>query len=145
MEFPIADLLDEELSTDWIKKYFHPNGMRCPHCGVGVDEAQEFRYTHKSQLTVYRCHSCRGIYNIYSGTVFAGRHLRPSQVVLLLRGVSKGESTAGIARELELCRQTVHDLRKALQANAERMQPQSTLEDEQVETDEMFQNAGEKR
>jgi hypothetical protein len=77
--------------------------------------------------------------------VFEGKHLRPAQAILLLRGVCKGEPTATIAREIELARQTVHDLRKALQANAERLQPTDPLPDQQTETDEMFQNAGEKR
>lgn len=72
-----------------------------------------FRVTNKSRLTVYRC-PCQGIYNLSSGTVFEGKHLRPAQAILLLRGVCKGEPTATIAREIELARQTVHDLRKAL-------------------------------
>jgi len=74
-----------------------------------------------------------------------GKHLRPAQVVLLLRGVCKGEPTAAIAREIGVARQTVHEIRKALQANAERLQPETPLPDERTETDEMFQNAGEKR
>ena len=77
--------------------------------------------------------------------MFEGKHLRPAQAILLLRGVCKGEPTAAIAREIGLSRQTVHDLRKALQANAERLQPDDPLPDTQTETDEMFQNAGEKR
>jgi hypothetical protein len=36
-------------------------------------------------------------------------------------------------------------VRQQLQANAERVQPQTPLDDLEVETDEMFQNAGEKR
>jgi hypothetical protein len=62
-----------------------------------------------------------------------------------LRGVCKGEPTATIAREIGVTRQTVHDTRKTLQANAERLQPEEPLPDQQTETDEMFQNAGEKR
>ena len=50
-----------------------------------------------------------------------------------------------LARELALSRMTVHTLRKELQANAEWLQPESSLPDEHTETDEMFQNAGEKR
>jgi transposase-like protein len=63
----------------------------------------------------------------------------------LLRGVCKGEPTAAIAREIGVTRQTVHDMRKAIQTNAERLQPQEALPDQRTETDEMFQNAGEKR
>ena len=42
---------------------------------------------------------CQGIYNLYSGTVFKGKHFRPAQTILLLRGVCKGEPTAAMARE----------------------------------------------
>ena len=71
-------------------------------------------------------------------------YLQPAQAILLLRGVCKGEPTATIAREIGLTRQTVHDLRKAIQANAEGLQPREPLPDRQTGTDEMFQNAGEK-
>ena len=87
MDFPIVDLLDDETSTAWLQKHFHPKGLKCPHCGAGVGQAREFRITLQSRLTVYRCKLCAGIYNLYSGTVFSGRHLRPAQIVLLLRGV----------------------------------------------------------
>lgn len=144
MDFPIVDLLDDDLSTAWLLKYFHQNELKCPHCGRGVEEAQEFRTTKKSQLTVHQC-LCQGIYNLYSGTVFEGKHFRPAQAVLLLREVCKGEPTAAIAREIGVSRQRAHDMRKAIQANAERLQPQEALPDQRTETDEMFQNAGEKR
>ena len=50
-----------------------------------------------------------------------------------------------LAEELGVSRTTVHELRKELQANARRLQPEEPLVDEHTETDEMFQNAGEKR
>lgn len=145
MDFPITELLDEEASTSWIQVHFHPHGLRCPRCGASVAEAHEFRQTKRSQLTVYRCRHCRGVYNLYSGTVFEGRHLRPAQVVLLLRGVCQGQSTAQIAREVGISRTTATDLRQLLQANAERLQLDTPLRDHVTETDEMFQKAGEKR
>jgi len=145
MDFPIVELIDDELGTMWLLKHFHPNGLTCPHCGASLKQAREFRQTKKSQLTVYRCGCCEGIYNLYSQTVFEGRYFRPGQAVLLLRGVCKGDPTAEIAREIGVSRQTVHDVRKELQANAQRQQPQEPLPDAQTETDEMFQNAGEKR
>jgi division protein CdvB (Snf7/Vps24/ESCRT-III family) len=77
--------------------------------------------------------------------VFEGRHLRPEQVVLLVRGVLKGESAASLARELGMSRTTITELRHRLQANASRLQAETQLSDHVVETDEMFQNAGEKR
>ena len=145
MDFPIAELLDEDLSQAWVEKYFHPEGLKCLKCGAGRNQARWYRRTQCSQVDVYRCHACDGIYNVYSGTVLAGKHLRPSQTVLLLRGVCQGTPSARLARELGLSRTTVHHLRQARQANARHLQPTTALADRHSETDEMFQNAGEKR
>jgi len=92
MDFPIVDLIDDELSESWLLVHFHPDGLNCPHCGAGVNQARDFRETEASQLAVYRCQNCQGIYNLYSGTVLQGKHLRPAQAVLLLRGVCQGRS-----------------------------------------------------
>lgn len=145
MDFPISELMSEKASEEWIMEYFHPTGIRCPHCQAEWAEAKEFRSTRRSQLRVYRCGRCNGIYNLYSGTIFAGRHLRPAQVVLLLRGVLKGESSATLARELGMSRTTMTEMRHVIQANAAHLQSEKPLADNVVETDEMFQNAGEKR
>jgi transposase-like protein len=145
MDFPIIDLMSEKASEEWIMEYFHPTGIGCPHCGAEWAKAFEFRTTRKSQLTVYRCRACRGIYNLYSGTIFEARQLRPAQVVLLVRGVLKGESAATLARELGMSRTTITELRHLIQQNAAHLQTEMPLPDNVVEADEMFQNAGEKR
>jgi transposase-like protein len=145
MEFPIVDLLDYERSVSWIIEYFHPDGFRCPVCRASVEQARAFRETKRSQLMVYRCQVCDKPYNLYTGTVFQQRHLTPPQVVLLMRGICKGESSKILAAELDLDYKTVLDLRHTIHANAEAQQSQEALPDEQTETDEMFQNAGEKR
>ena len=46
---------------------------------------------------------------------------RPSQVVLLLRGVCQGVSSAQLGRELGIARQTVLSIRRKLQSAAEQM------------------------
>ena len=143
MIFPITDLLDDRQSEKWLLEHFHPEGLRCPKCGS--TRRRFFRETQTSRLTVYRCLECEGIYNLYSASLFEKKHLRPSQVVLLLRGVAKGESSMRVAQELGVSRSTVHELRKELQENARRLQPEAPLRDAHIETDEMFQNAGEKR
>lgn len=144
MDFPIQSLIDEEQAEVWVLNHFHPEGLQCPKCQARVSEARNFRKTETSGLQVYRCKHCESVYNLYSGTVFAGTQLRPSQVVLLLRGVCQGVSSAQLGRELGLSRQTVLSIRRKLQSSAEQMQPEDALPDAQVETDEMFQNAGEK-
>ena len=129
----------------WIEAYFHPNGLKCPHCGTEFEQSRWFRKTKRSDLDVYRCQRCQGIYNLYSGTVFEGRYFPPEQTVLFIRGVCQGQSTAQLARELGISRTTATEVRQALQANAEQAQAQTPLDDLAVETDEMFQNAGEKK
>ena len=145
MDFPIIDLLDEELSIEWLMSHFHPTGLRCPHCYADSIKARYFRINVGSGLPVYRCTECEGIYHLYSGTLFEGCHLTPCQVVLLLRGVVQGSSSYQLSRELDLADKTVLKWRHRLQANAVALQPQTALSDNYSESDEMFQNSGEKR
>jgi hypothetical protein len=77
--------------------------------------------------------------------VFEGRHFTPEQAVMLVRGIVKGEQAQILANEVGVCRHTVQAIRKLMQLNAEQHQPETSLADEVTETDEMFQNAGEKR
>ena len=146
IEFPIVELMSSQSSYDWLMAYFHPQGMSCPHCGAALEAGRKFRVTKSSQVPDYRCRQCKKTYNVYSGTVFAGRHLTAQQVVLVVRGIVKGEGAQILANEVGICRQTVQEVRPLMQANAQNMQPEHPLEgDEQTETDEMYQNAGEKK
>lgn len=137
--------MNRQACINWIREYFHPDGLKCPHCGADFEAAHWFRRTVRSELDVYRCGRCKGIYNLYSGTVFEGRYFRPEQTVLFIREVCQGKPTAQLARELRISRTTATEVRHLLQANAEGAQPETPLDDLEVETDEMFQNAGEKR
>ena len=65
--------------------------------------------------------------------------------MLLLRGIAKGESTARLARELHLSRQTVHTLRQRLQANLNDSAPTETMDGATFEVDELGENALEKK
>ncbi len=145
MDFPIIDLLDNDQCVAWLEQHFHPTGLQCPHCHAPRGAARLFRITTGSGLPVYRCHRCQGIYHLYSGTVFAGSHLVPEHVVLIVRGVLQGQPTAQLARDIGLTEKTVLKWRHRLQARAEALQPETPLPDRATESDEMFQNAGEKR
>ncbi|MXV85563.1 IS1595 family transposase [Candidatus Poribacteria bacterium] len=144
MDFPIHTLIDEAAAETWVLNHFHSEGLCCPKCQASVSGARHFRKTATSGLDVYRCKHCESIYNLYTGTVFAHTQFRPSQVVLLLRGICQGVSSSQLARELEIPRQTVLAIRRKLHASAAQLQPSVALPDAEVETDEMFQNAGEK-
>lgn len=143
MDFPILDICDDELGEVWLRKHFHPHGLHCPQCRASVKQSRFFGQTRCSHVTMYRCQHCQSAYTVYTGTLFA-KQLRPAQVILLLRGICKGEPTASLSRELRLAYDTVHHLRQQLHANALRLQPDTLLPDAVTEIDEMFQNAGEK-
>jgi transposase-like protein len=145
MVFPILTLLDTEASIAWIEQHFHPNGFGCPHCLASLADARLFRTNRGSGLPVYRCRRCQGVYTLYTRTIFEGAQLLPAQVVLLLRGVFQGQSSAQLARELELTEKTVLKWRHRLNDRAEAIQPDTPLLDTATESDEMFQNAGEKK
>jgi transposase-like protein len=145
MEFPITHLLSPEQSEQWLLEHFHPEGLKCPSCQSPVERANVFRVTRKSELKVYRCKDCQSIYNLYTGTIFQQRQIRPQQAVLLIRGVLKGEPSAVLAVELELNYITVLQLRRKIQDNAQWLQSEDPLPDFEAESDELFQNAGEKR
>jgi len=145
MEFPITNLLSVEQCEQWLMEHFHSEGLKCPYCQSPIERASVFRITRKSELKVYRCKDCQSIYNLYTGTVFQQRQIRPQQAVLLIRGVLKGEPSDVLARELELNYGTVLQLRRKLQNNAKLLQSKDPLPDFEAESDELFQNAGEKR
>jgi transposase-like protein len=145
MDFPIIDLLDKDMSEKWVMKHSHPQRLKCPHCQAAQDEARCFRANAGSGLAVYRCNHCQGIYHLYSGTLFEGSQLTPSQVILLLRGFLQGQSSAQLSREMGLAYKTVLKWRQRVQANVQRLYPDSPLADSASESDEMFQNVGEKR
>ena len=144
MSFPLTDLLDDHESLAWVEKHFHPKGRHCPRCGATREEARECRKP-KRGFVDYRCQIWQRTYNLETGTNFTGSNLAPRRVVLLVRGVGKGDPATGIAQELALSRQGVHRWRKRLQANGYTRLSARALPDAETETDEMFQNAGEKR
>jgi hypothetical protein len=67
-----------------------------------------------------------------------------SKLVLLLRGIAKGEPTARLARELLMSRKQMHTLRHRVQQNLYHTLLRERLDETTFETDELYQNAGEK-
>jgi hypothetical protein len=144
MIFPITDLWDDASSSQWSAQYFHPPGFGCPHCKSGVEQAGVVRHAKRGWVD-YRCKHCDRVYNLYSGTRFAGCGLSARQAVLLIRGVCKGESSAPLTEELGVCRSTGPLLRQKVQAKGYRRLAEEALPDSDPETEERCQKAGEKR
>src|SRR5271155_3109840 len=142
MDFPIHDLMNEDACYQFLLDLFHPAGLRCPRCHAaeGFYTQRDFR----EPVLDYRCSRCSRVFNAWTGTVFQGTHRRPSQLVLILRGIAQGTSTSQLARELSGSRRHLLDLRHRLQARGQAGSDRTPLKDRVVEADEMDQNAGEK-
>jgi transposase-like protein len=111
IDFPIDKLLDDVTCTLWLERHLHPNGLRCPHCG----HAERRLFRAQGHFPAYHCRGCEDCYTLLTGTVFANTRQRPTTLVLLLRGIAKGEPTARLAREVGLSRQQLHTLRQRIQ------------------------------
>jgi transposase-like protein len=141
IDCPIDELLDDSVCTFWLEQHLYPDGLTCPHCGHG--ERRLFRV--QSHFPAYRCRACDGYYTLLTGTIFAKTRQRQATLVLLLRGVAKGESTARLARELGLSRKQLHTLRQRIQANLNETAPTAVMMGTAFEADELYQNAGGKK
>lgn len=141
MDFPLSELMDEEACYQKLVKLLHPGGLKCPRCGGGVLRVHR---RERAPVLDYRCSSCGRVFNAWTETSLHKTHRRPSELLLILRGIAQGRSTAGLARELGCGRGHLLDLRHRMQERGA-MAAWKPLLDEHVEADEMYQNAGEKR
>ena len=141
IDFPIDELLDDGTCMLWLERHLHPDGLQCPHCRG--TERRLFR--EQGHFPAYRCRACHGYYTLLTGTVFEKTRQRPATLVLLLRGIAKGESTARLARELGLSRKQLHTLRQRIQARLNTSAPTDLMMGTAFEADELYQNAGEKK
>jgi transposase-like protein len=108
---PMSDELDASSSMNWLAHYLHPNGLVCPHCG---SEARRL-FRRQKHFPAYRCRDCDGYYTLLTGTVFKKTRQSPTTLVLLVHGITKGEATARLARELGLSHKQLQTLRQRLQ------------------------------
>jgi transposase-like protein len=142
MDFPLLDLLDDAACYDFLLASLHPEGLRCPRC---QGRESVVHRSHRDPVLDYRCRACGRVFNAFTGTALQGTQRSAAHLVLLLRGIAQGVSTARLARELACSRRHLLELRHRLQHHAWKYLPRPALADAAVEADEMFQNAGEKR
>jgi transposase-like protein len=125
----------------WLERHLHPGGLHCPRCGSTARRL----FRDQRHFPAYRCRACDAYYTLLTGTVFEKTRQRPATLVLLLRGIAKGEPTARLARELGLSRKQLHTLRQRIQANLNVTAPTTVMTGTAFEADELYQNAGEQR
>lgn len=143
MDFPITDLMDEDACFAQMVQWLHPDGLACPRCHQ--DDRMAVHRRRRPPVLDYRCGYCKRVFNAFTDTALHGVKRRPSQLVLILRGIAQGAPTAQLARELECDRSELLNLRHRLQDLAFRDRDRMPLEDQILEADEAYQNAGEKR
>ena len=141
IDFPITELLDASICMIWLERHLHPDGFVCPHCG----STNRRLFRQQKHFPAYRCRDCDRYYTLLTGTAFATTRQPPATLVLLLRGITKGESTARLARELGLSRKQMYTLRQRIQTNLNETAPIDLMEGTTYEADELYQNAGEKK
>ena len=141
IDFPITELMDDAACLRWLERHLHPNGFVCPHCTS--TNRRLFRAT--QAFPAYRCRDCDSYSTLVTDTVFAKTRQRPSTVVLLLRGVAQGETSDRLRRERGISYNQVLTVRHRLQDNANETAPMHLMQGKQFESDEVYQNAGEKR
>jgi transposase-like protein len=141
IDFPIGELMDDDICTLWLERYLHPQGVVCPCCG----DAKRRLFRAQEHFPACRCRTCEGYYTLLTGTVFEKTRQRPATLVLVLRGIAKGDPTARLARELGLSRKQLHTLRHRIQANLNDNAPTGVMTGTAFEADELYQNAGKKK
>jgi transposase-like protein len=141
IDFPIAQLLDDSIGLIWLERHLHPDGLKCRHCGSPARRL----FRPQGHFPAYRCRVCDGDYTLLTGTVFENTRQRPATLVLLRRGIAKGEPTARLARELGLSRKQLHTLRQRIHTHVHETAPTDVMAGTAFEADELYQNAGEKK
>ena len=143
IRFPIADLLNEQECYDYLMGVLHPEGLSCRNGHpLPADQAPHDR--RRAPLDDYRCRVCGNVFNLLTGTVWAGTHYDCVTIVLVMRGFVQGVPTLHLAQELNLDYGTLLKRRHDIQQWGLTHKSTSALPDPTSEADEMFQNAGEK-
>ena len=141
MIYPIDDLLDEKKCYDHLNLNFHDGHLVCPIC-----EGERY-HAHKTLgngLKQLQCDDCSTYFNMFTGTCFEGTHWPCSKVVMVLRGFAKGETTLKMSKEMGLGYRNLLYLRHEVMSNAMDNWTNDLLPDVATESDEMYQNSGEK-
>ena len=136
-------MLDEQACYRHLLDILHPQGLCCPR-GHRLPALQAPHRCARAPVVDYRCRDCGAVFNLFTGTVWAGTHYSCAQIVMILRGFVQGIPTLQLADELGCDYGTLLAYRHEVQAAALLRRDASPLADAETEADEAFQNAGEK-
>ena len=93
---------DQETARVYLESRLWPEGVRCPHCGLG-----ERITTRKGGF--YRCNACREDFTVRTGTIFGRSHVQLHKwiyAMYLLVTARKGISSMQLAKEIGVTQKT---------------------------------------
>ena len=143
IQFPIDQLMSYEACYQFLIAILHPQGLSCPKGHDLPSEQSPHKYL-KNGLACYKCRTCGCVYNLFTNTILQGIRYSCITIVLILRGFAKGETTLLLSKELKISYNQLLHWRHKLQEFAFENRDNSPLTDQVIESDEVFQNAGEK-
>jgi hypothetical protein len=141
IDFPITALLEDSSCLRWLERHLPPEGGACPHC----HRRERRLFRPQGDFPASRGRRCDGYEPLLTNTVFEQTRQRPATLVLLRRGIAKGEPTARLARALGLSRKQLHTLRQRIQAHLNESAPTDVRMGTAFEADELYHNAGENK
>jgi transposase-like protein len=117
-----------------------PDGVSCPLCG----SKRVVKYKpHRKVMHRYLCRKCDRTFNDLTGTIFAGTKMAMNEWFYIARELHRGSSINRISRELgRKYEHVMHAAHKIMDSVF--VQRLIELSGEDVETDELYQSAGEK-
>ena len=143
MDFPIAEFMDEDACPEELLDVLHPDGLAWPR--RQDRDALKVHRRPGAPALAYRCALRGRVLDVFTGPTFHRTRRRPSELMLILRGIAPGETTARLARELNRHRPHLLKLRHRLRGRALEAADPPPLDDRAVEAAEMHQDAGETR
>ena len=143
IRFPITELMDKKECYNNLLNILHKEGFGCPN-GHPLPPEQAPHDNKRMPLVDYKCRICGCVYNIFTNTMWSGTTYDCVTVLLILRGFSQGITTQQLAEELDRDYGTLLKRRHEIMNQALENRPDEPLPDIHTESDEMFQNAGQK-
>ena len=116
----ITDLITNEDAYTFLVRHLHPDGLVCPR-GHILPSDQTPHMRDRAPVVDFRCHKCGAVFNAFTGTALAGTRYPCRVIVLILRGIARGETTMRMAKELSINRTHLLELRHRLQKHLARI------------------------
>jgi hypothetical protein len=107
IDFPITELLDDAVCVAWLEQHLR---LVCPRC----QSTERRLFRRHDHFPTYRCRELSTHLHHPDWHRICQTRQSPATIVMLLRGIAKGESTARLSRELDLDRKRLGEIRQQI-------------------------------